>query len=63
MVTLAKALVGLAAFALILAVITNLTGTALLASAEGYSRASANLALLAVALVLCFGSGRSASLP
>ncbi len=63
MVTLAKALVGLAALAFVLAVYTNVTGAELLSSPEGLSRASTNLALLAIALVWCFGSGRSASLP
>lgn len=65
MADLAKALVGLAALTLVLAVVSNFLGeeTALFATAEGYSRASANLALLAIALVLCFGSGRSALRP
>lgn len=62
MVMFAKALVGLAAVALILAVVTNFTGV-YLATAEGYSRASANLSLLAIALALCFGNARPASLP
>ena len=65
MANLVKALVGLAALAFVLAVVSNFLGeeAALLTTAEGYSRASANLALLAIAFVLCFGYGRSASLP
>jgi len=65
MVNLAKALVGLAALAFVLAVVSNFIGeeAALLATAEGYSRASANLALLAIALALGFGSGRPAGMP
>jgi hypothetical protein len=60
---LAKACVGLGVAAFGLAVVTNFLGEGLLTSAEGWSRAAANLALFAVALVLCFGrqgSGRSA---
>lgn len=59
MVNLAKALVGLAAAAFVLAVVTSFTqiiGT----TAEGWSRASGNLALLAIALVLSFREGRPA---
>lgn len=63
MAHLAKALVGLAALAFVLAVFSNVTGVEFFTSPEGYSRASTNLALLAIALVLCFGSGRPASLP
>ena len=64
MVNIAKALVGLAAIALVLAVVTNFTADPwfAFASAEGFSSASTNLSLLAIALVLCFGAGRSASL-
>ena len=60
MTNLAKVLVGLAAVAFVLAIFTDLVmflGT----TAEGWSRASTNLSLLAMALVLCFrtepGSG------
>lgn len=53
MVSLAKALVGLAALALVLAVVTNFAGE-FLATAEGYARASTSCALLAIALVVCF---------
>ncbi len=52
MTNLAKALVGLAGAAFVLAVVTNFTvgiGT----TAEGWSRTFANLALIAIALVLC----------
>ena len=59
----AKALIALAAIALVLATVTNFLGEPFLTSAEGYSNASTNLSLLAIALVLCFGTGRSASLP
>lgn len=51
---LSKALIGLSAAALVFAVITNFTGN-FLTTSEGYSRASANLALIAIALEL---SGR-----
>lgn len=53
---LTKTLTGLAAVALVMAVVTNFT-SAIGATAEGFSRASANLALLAIALVLCFRGG------
>lgn len=62
MAIVAKALVGLAALAFVLAVVSNLTGLIEMSSAEGFSRASTNLTLLAIALVLCFGDGRPASL-
>jgi hypothetical protein len=61
MTTVAKALVGLAAVAFVLAVLTNFTGV-LLTTSEGYSRAATNLALIAIALALCFGADRRASL-
>jgi hypothetical protein len=56
----AKALVGLSALAFGLAVVTNY-GDVMpfpLTTSEGFSRASANLALLAIALVMCFRNGR-----
>jgi hypothetical protein len=62
MAQLAKALTALAAVAFILAAITNFTGNYMepwLATAEGYSRASTNLALLAIALMLGFGGSRT----
>lgn len=60
MVTVARALIGLAAVAFVLAVATNFLGI-FYATAEGYSRASANLALLAIALVVCFRDSRRLS--
>jgi hypothetical protein len=66
MLTLAKAFTGLAAVAFVSGVVTNFIGP-YFTTAEGFSRASTNLALLAIALVLCFRSdgaaSRSASLP
>ena len=59
MTNLAKALVALAAVAFVLAVVTDFTmflGT----TAEGWSRASTNLALIAIALALCFRTEPSA---
>ena len=58
MLNLAKLLLALAALTFVVAVITNFVGD-ILATAEGYSRASANLALMAIALVLCFRHGGS----
>jgi len=68
MTDLAKALTGLSALAFVLAVLFNygeyLPEWPVLAfptaTAEGFSRASSNLALLAIALVLCFRESRSA---
>lgn len=60
MAALSKGLVGLAGAAFVLAVVTNFMG-AILTSAEGWSRAATNLALVAIALVLVFsreGAGR-----
>lgn len=60
MTGLVKALVALAALAFVLAVVTNFMG-GILTSSEGWSHAATNLALLAIALVLCFpreGAGR-----
>jgi len=56
MSTLVKALIGLAALAFVLAVLTHFTGPIVRTQPEAYSRASTNLALLAMALVLTFGS-------
>ncbi|MGH9257601.1 MAG: hypothetical protein ACRD3C_23830 [Vicinamibacterales bacterium] len=53
MLNLSKTLVALSALAFLLAVVTNFIG-AIFATAEGYSNASTNLALLAIGLVLCF---------
>jgi hypothetical protein len=55
MSNLAKALTGLAILAFVLAVLTNFMGLILNTPAEGYSRACTNLALIAIALVVCFG--------
>lgn len=65
MQNLAKALVALAALAFVLAVVTVFTGPiAGLAGLqpEGFSRASANLALLAIAYLLAFPNGRPRTL-
>ena len=63
MSTLVKALIGLAALALVLAVITHFAGPIVKTQAEAFSRASGNLALLAIALEMTFGrtsgAGRS----
>ena len=59
MSTLVKALIGLAALAFVLAVVTHFAGPVVATQAEAYSRASTNLALLAIALVLAFGDRAS----
>ena len=59
MSTLVKALIGLAALAFLLAVLTHFMGPIVQTQAEAYSRASTNLALLAIALVLAFGDRAS----
>lgn len=66
MTTVAKALTVLAALAFLLAVVANFTDPIIGTSAEGFSRASTNLALLAIALSLVFErpvAGRSTTLP
>jgi hypothetical protein len=55
MSTLVKALIGLSALAFVLAVVTHFVGAIVGTQAEAYSRASGNLALLAIALVLTYG--------
>jgi ABC-type amino acid transport system permease subunit len=60
MSTLVKALIGLAALAFVLAVVTHFSGPIVGTQAEAYSRASTNLALLAIVLVLTFGDRASA---
>jgi hypothetical protein len=55
--SLPNACVVLAAVAFVAAIVTNFIGD-YFATAEGYSRASANLALLAIAIVLCFRDER-----
>lgn len=57
MAQLPKVLTALAAVAFVLAVVTNFTGD-LLTTAEGFSRASTNLALLAIAYGFGFGGSR-----
>ena len=57
MLTLSKTLVALSALTFVLAVVTNFVG-AIYATAEGFSRASTNLAMLAIGLALCFRSDR-----
>ncbi|MHB1194356.1 MAG: hypothetical protein ACYC6F_15135 [Longimicrobiales bacterium] len=59
MANLSKALVGLAALAFVLAVLTTFTGP-ILVGPEAYSRAANNLALLALCLFLGFKEGSSA---
>jgi hypothetical protein len=51
MSTLAKVLTGLAALAFVLAVVANFAGAFMQVGAEGFSRASTNLALLALAFM------------
>jgi hypothetical protein len=60
MSNLAKAVTGLAALAFVLAVVAHFTGRIATLEAEGYSSASTNLALIAIALVLSFGGASSA---
>jgi hypothetical protein len=55
MSTLVKALIALSALAFVLAVVTHFAGPIVNTQPEAYSRASTNLALLAIALVLAFG--------
>ena len=52
MENITKGLVGLAALALLLAVISSLINQSLIVSPEGFSRACNNLALVAIALML-----------
>lgn len=66
MTTLVKTLIALAAMAFGFAVLGNFTGAILQTSPEAFSRASTNLALLAIALHLVFGgpvmAGRSSTI-
>ena len=55
---LAKVLVGLAALAFVLAIVTDFTGRLMHGHPEAFSGACSNLALLAVALVLTFENPR-----
>ena len=59
--TLVKVLVGLAALAFVLAVVTAFTGRLMHVHPEGFSRACSNLALLAIALSVAFESPRPLS--
>ena len=52
MENITKGLVGLAALAFLLAVISALAGQSLIVSPEGFSRSCNNLALIAIALML-----------
>jgi hypothetical protein len=52
MSSLAKALIGLAALAFVLAVVTHFWGPFLRTEPEAYSNACTNLALLAIAIVV-----------
>jgi hypothetical protein len=65
--TFAKALTALAALAFVLAAVSHFGGPLARTTAEGFSRACSNLALLAIALVVTFAPrgapvDRSASL-
>ena len=55
MSNLVKGLIGLAALAFVLAVLTHFVGPIVKTNPEAYSRASGNLSLLAIALVLAYG--------
>ncbi len=59
--TLAKVLIALAGLAFVLAVVGAFTGRIVHIRPESYSRASSNLALLAMALVLTFNTSRADS--
>jgi hypothetical protein len=63
METLIKGLIGLAALAFVLAVVEGLLlpSPILGVTPEGFSRASNNLALLAIALSICLKEGSAAS--
>lgn len=63
MSNLVVALIVLAALAFVLAVAASFGGPIVGTGAEAYSRASTNLALLAIALVLTFGSTRETGRP
>ena len=57
--SLVKGLIGLSALAFVLAVVTHFSGSVMQTQAEAFSRASGNLALLAIALVLAFGTAEA----
>ena len=52
--TLARTFTGLAGLAFVLAVVANFSGPIMSTGAEAFSRASTNLALLAIAINLIF---------
>ena len=58
MAGMAKLCVGLAAVAFLMALVTAFTGE-IVVTAEGYSRASTNLALLALCLFMGFSEDKS----
>jgi len=60
MASLAKACVGLAALAFLLAVVTAFTGP-ILVGAEAWSRAATNMALLALCLFIGFKEGSASA--
>jgi hypothetical protein len=60
MSNLVKALIGLAALAFVLAVVASFTGPIAMTGAEAYSRASNNLSLLAIALLLTYRGATTA---
>jgi hypothetical protein len=55
MSNLVKVLIALSALAFVLAVVGSFYGPIMMTQPEAYSRASSNLSLLAIALVLTFG--------
>lgn len=63
MSNVARAFIGLAVLAFVLALVSNFTGPLLNTPAEGFSRACSNLALLAIALVVAFDDRADRSRP
>ena len=57
MSNIAKVLIGLAVLGFVLAVFTSLLSPIFGISAEGFSRASNNMALIAIALLVCSKRG------
>ena len=57
--SLVKGLIGLSALAFVLAVVTHFSGSIMRTPPEAFSRASGNLSLLAIALVLAFGAAEA----
>jgi hypothetical protein len=53
MSVLSKVLIGLAGLGFVLAVVAALSGPIYILSAEAFSRASNNMALIAIALAVC----------